>query len=59
MQKIGWLIINEFLRGEKYEEMYTALKSAASSRGVLMQLKTNAELMHEVGGKLPAPLPDA
>ncbi len=58
MQKIGWLIINEFLRGDKYEEMYTALKSAASARGVLMQLKTNAELMHEVGGNLPAPLPD-
>ncbi len=58
MQKTGWLVINEFLRGDKYEEMYTALKTAANARGVLMQLKTNAELMHEVGGNLPAPLPD-
>ena len=58
MQKTGWLVVNEFLHGEKYDDMYAMLKSAGNKRGVVMQLKTNAELMHEVGGALPFPLPD-
>lgn len=58
MQRTGWLIVNEFLHGVKYEEMYSMLKSAGAKRGVLLQMKTNAELMREVGGRFLEPLPD-
>ncbi len=57
MQKTGWLIVNEFLHGVKYEELYAMLKAAAIKRDVTLQMKTNAELMHEVGGTLNEPLP--
>ena len=58
VQKTGWLVVNEFLHGVKYEELYAMLKHAASTRGVVLQMKTNAELMHEVGGAPEGPLPD-
>ena len=58
MQKTGWLVVNEFLHGVKYEELYAMLKHAASARGVVLQMKTNAELMHEVGGAPDMPLPN-
>ena len=58
MQKTGWLIVNEFLHGVKYEELYAMLSVAARKRGVSLQMKTNAELMHEVGGAPDFPLPD-
>jgi RimK family alpha-L-glutamate ligase len=58
VQKTGWLIVNEFLHGVKYDELYAMLKTAAKKRGVLLCMKTNAELMHEVGGRLDGPLPD-
>ena len=58
MQKTGWLVVNEFLHGVKYEELYAMLKKAAEKRGVVLEMKTNAELMHEVGGAPEHPLPD-
>ncbi len=55
--KSGWLIVNSFLSGEKFAEIYEFLKIAAEKQGVSLALKTGAELLHEVGDKM-AKLPD-
>ena len=46
--KKGWLIVNHFLNGKKYTEIYNFLKDAAEKKGVSLTLKTGAELMHEM-----------
>lgn len=53
MQKNGWLIVNGFLQGRKYDELYAFLQNAAQKRGASLTLRYNDELIDE----LP-PLPD-
>lgn len=55
--KNGWLIVNHFLNGKKYTEIYDFLRKAAEKKGVSLELKTGAELMHEVAEEMPE-LPD-
>ena len=44
----GWLIVNAFLRQQKFEEIYELLKRAAKTRGAELTLKTNAELFGDL-----------
>lgn len=41
----GWLIVNEFLHSNKFNEIHSWLLEAASRQGITMRLKTNAEVM--------------
>ncbi|MBQ8308235.1 MAG: RimK family alpha-L-glutamate ligase [Clostridia bacterium] len=57
MKKQGWLIVNGFLQGVKYDEMYSLLQAAATKRGVDLLCKRNDELIFPVG-EIPKSLPD-
>ena len=41
----GWLIVNAFLNTQKFQELYALLNGAAFERGVVLQLKTNDEVL--------------
>lgn len=45
----GYLVINHFLRTEKFEELYDWLVMAAKRQGMELLVKTNAELMACIG----------
>lgn len=45
MQKRGWLVVNGFLRGRKYDELYAFLQNAAQKQGAALSLRYNDELM--------------
>lgn len=47
----GYLIINHFLRNEKFEEIYQWLADSARRQGMELILKTNVECMSCIGGK--------
>lgn len=47
----GYLVINHFLRTEKFEELYSWLVSAANRAGMELVIKTNVELMSCLGGR--------
>lgn len=47
----AWLIVNEFLRTEKFCQLYTMFQEAAKERGVLLELRTNAEILPVLGDK--------
>lgn len=44
-RKKGWLIVNEFLNGEKFQEIYQWLVEAAKKIGIDLQVLTNAQLL--------------
>ena len=46
---VGWLVVNAFLRSEKFEEIYARLIRAFSLRGVRLLRKSNAELVSVLG----------
>jgi RimK family alpha-L-glutamate ligase len=41
----GWLIVNEFLYSSKFNEIHQWLLDAANRQGILMQQKTNAQIL--------------
>lgn len=41
----GWLVVNEFLQSNKFNEIHSWLVEAAKKQGISLQLKTNAELL--------------
>ncbi len=47
----GYLVINHFLRNEKFEEIYQWLADSARRQGMELILKTNVECMSCIGGK--------
>ncbi len=49
MMSVGWLVVNAFLRSEKFEEIYARLIRAFSLRGVRLLRKSNAELVSVLG----------
>lgn len=54
-QNKGYIIINGFLREEKFFSLYSALKQSADKAGLQLELKTNIELMCDiVSGKTVA-----
>jgi len=46
----GWLIVNAFLIADSFRETQQSLLAAASSLGVTLTLKTNAEVLCRMGG---------
>lgn len=48
LQNRGYLIINGFLREEKFFSLYSALKQSADKEGLRLELKTNIELMCDI-----------
>ena len=47
-QNKGYIIINGFLREEKFFSLYSALKQSANRAGLQLELKTNIELMCDI-----------
>lgn len=47
-QNRGYIIINGFLREEKFSSLYSALKQSADRTGLVLELKTNIELMCDI-----------
>lgn len=47
-QNKGYIIINGFLREEKFFSIYSALKQSADKAGLQLELKTNIELMCDI-----------
>ncbi len=45
----GFLIVNSFLKTEKFTELYSLLNKSAKQFNVHLQIKTGAELMSEIG----------
>lgn len=41
----GWLVVNAFLHTQKFQEIYALLNGACFSRGVILQMKTNDEVL--------------
>lgn len=41
----GWLVVNAFLHTQKFQEIYALLNGACFSRGVVLQMKTNDEVL--------------
>ncbi len=41
----GWLVVNAFLHTQKFQELYALLNGACFSRGVILQIKTNDEVL--------------
>lgn len=44
-KKKGWLVVNEFLKGKKFQEIYQWLKEAAKKKEIELQVLTNAQLL--------------
>ena len=48
LQNKGYIIINGFLREEKFFSLYSALRQSADRAGIELELKTNIELMCDI-----------
>jgi len=44
----GWLVVNEFLNMNKFNEIHQWLLEAAKKQGIMMELKTNAQLLIDI-----------
>ncbi len=53
--KKGWLVINSFVKHDKFFELYRMLLAAGEKKGVELELKTTTELMAAVGEVLRTP----
>ncbi len=45
----GYLVVNHFLRSDKFEELYSWLVHAAEKQGIEMAVRTNVEMMSCMG----------
>lgn len=54
----GWLVVNSFMKKDKFADIYQLLMNSATKRGVQLELKTTTHLLCEVGAPLPCPKPD-
>lgn len=59
----GWLIVNEFLQSNKFNEIHSWLVEAAKKQGVILEQKTNAQLLIDLSSpvyreKSPSSGPD-
>ena len=54
----GWLVVNSFMKKDKFADIYQLLMNSATKRGVQLQLKTTTDLLCEVGAPLPCPKPN-
>lgn len=54
----GWLIVNNFINLQKFEEIYALLLNAAKRANLSLSLKRTGDLLCEVGGLRRFALPD-
>ena len=54
----GWLVVNSFMKKDKFVDLYNLLMSSAQKQGVQLELKTTTDLLAEVGAPLPCEKPD-
>ncbi len=54
----GWLIVNSFIKKDKFCDIYNLLMNASAKRGVHLKLVTSTSLLAEVGAPLPYQKPD-
>lgn len=51
----GWLIVNNFLKSDKFSEIYEYLMNAAKKRGIDIVMKKSGECMYYSGEKVELP----
>ncbi|HKL80135.1 MAG TPA: RimK family alpha-L-glutamate ligase [Mobilitalea sp.] len=51
MSITGWLVVNEFLHSNKFNEIHNWLLTAAQKQDIRLELKTNAELLIDLNTK--------
>ncbi len=51
MSRIAWLVVNEFLQSDKFNEIHEWLRKAAQRLNIQLLLKTNAELLIDLQSK--------
>lgn len=58
---VGWLVVNEFLNSDKFNEIHKWLLDAAKKQGIRLVKKTNAQILIELPrkGLKEGTLPDA
>ncbi|MGF7144235.1 RimK family alpha-L-glutamate ligase [Anaerotaenia torta] len=49
----GILIVNEFLQSDKFQDIHDRLLSAALKHGIVMELRTNAQILMDTARKFP------
>lgn len=54
----GWLVVNSFMKKEKFADLYNLLMQSAKKHNVQLELKTSTDLLAQVGAPLPRPKPD-
>lgn len=54
----GWLVVNSFMKKEKFGDLYALLMNSASQHGIKLELKTTTDLLCQVGAPLPCEKPD-
>lgn len=54
----GWLVVNSFIKKEKFADIYNLLMNSAKKRNVQLQMVTTTDLLAPVGTSLPLPKPD-
>ena len=48
---VGWLVVNEFLQSNKFNEIHAWLLEASKKQQIDLELKTNAELLIDISSK--------
>lgn len=56
--KKGWLVINGFLKSDKFKEIYSLLQSSSTKFNIELVIKTNVELCDVLDNSLPFTRPD-
>ena len=54
----GWLVVNSFMKKDKFVDLYNLLMNSAKKQGVQLELKTTTDLLSTVGAPLPCEKPD-
>ena len=54
----GWLVVNSFIKKDKFADLYNLLTNSANKHGVQLEIKTTTHLLAEVGAPLPCEKPD-
>ena len=58
MAKSGWLIVNGFLRSEKFNDIYALLQNSARKFGASLVCKKTSEIVCVFGGEIALEKPD-
>ena len=53
--KKGWLLVNGFLKTQKFEEIYTMLQKSAQKQNIALTLTRGSELIFPIGTRIELP----